>query len=82
MALAGYSGAKFDPSKVDIFLQGKRVCKAGLAAPFDEAKLKLRLDEKDVVIDLRIAGNGKGATEFWTCDFTEGYIEINGSYRT
>lgn len=79
---AGYSGAKFDPAKVDIYLQGKRVCKAGLAAPFDEAKLKLRLDEKDVVIDLRIAGSAKGTTEFWTCDFTEGYIEINGSYRT
>lgn len=79
---AGYSGAKFDPAKVDIYLQGKRVCKAGLAAPFDEAKLKAKLDEKDVVIDLRIAGNGKGTAEFWTCDFTEGYIEINGSYRT
>ena len=79
---AGYSGANFDPAKVDIYLQGKRVCKAGLAAPFDENKLKLKLDEKDVVIDLRIAGNGKGTAEFWTCDFTEGYIEINGSYRT
>lgn len=79
---AGYSGAKFDPANVDIFLQGKRVCKAGLAAPFDEGKLKLKLDEKDVVIDLRIVGNGNGTAEFWTCDFTEGYIEINGSYRT
>lgn len=79
---AGYSGAKFDPAKVDIYLQGKRVCKGGLAAPFDEDKLKAKLDEKEVVIDLRIAGNGKGTAEFWTCDFTEGYIEINGSYRT
>lgn len=82
LCAAGYSGAKFDPAKVDIYLQGKRVCKAGLAAPFDETKLKAKLDEKDVVIDLRIAGNGKGEAEFWTCDFTEGYIEINGSYRT
>ncbi len=79
---AGYSGANFNPANVDIYLQGKRVCKAGLAAPFDEGKLKLKLDEKDVVIDLRIVGNGKGTAEFWTCDFTEGYIEINGSYRT
>lgn len=79
---AGYSGAQFDPTQVDIYLQGKRVCKAGLAAPFDEPKLKARLDEKDVLIDLRIAGSGKGSAEFWTCDLTEGYIEINGSYRT
>jgi glutamate N-acetyltransferase/amino-acid N-acetyltransferase len=82
IAAAGYSGAKFDPSKVDIYLQGKKVCKNGLAAPFDEDKLKAKLNEKDVLIDLRIAGNGKGQAEFWTCDLTEGYIEINGSYRT
>ena len=82
LCAAGYSGANFNPGHTDIYLQGKRVCKAGLAAPFDEAKLKLKLDVKDVVIDLRIAGKGKGSAEFWTCDFTEGYIEINGSYRT
>ena len=82
LCAAGYSGAKFTPTDVDIYLQRKRVCKAGLAAPFDEAGLKAKLDAKDVVIDLRIAGSGKGTAEFWTCDFTEGYIEINGSYRT
>lgn len=82
LAAAGYSGADFDPSKVDIYLQGKRVCKKGLAAPMDEAAMAKALDAKDVVIDFRIEGKGKGQAEFWTCDFTEGYIEINGSYRT
>lgn len=82
IAAAGYSGAKFDPAKVDIYLQGKRVCRGGLAAPFDEAKLKAKLEESEVIIDLRIEGKGKGTAEFWTCDFTEGYIQINGSYRT
>ncbi|HAX42533.1 MAG TPA: hypothetical protein DCY80_08260, partial [Solibacterales bacterium] len=36
----------------------------------------------DVRIDLSIAGAAKGQATFWTCDLTEGYIEINGSYRT
>ncbi len=27
-------------------------------------------------------GRGRGRTRFWTCDFTEGYIRINASYRT
>jgi N-acetylglutamate synthase/N-acetylornithine aminotransferase len=27
-------------------------------------------------------GKGKGETRFWSCDLTEGYIRINGSYRT
>lgn len=82
LAAAGYSGADFDPAKVDIYLQGKRVCKKGLAAPMDEAAMAKALNAKDVVIDFRIEGKGKGQAEFWTCDFTEGYIEINGSYRT
>jgi glutamate N-acetyltransferase/amino-acid N-acetyltransferase len=82
LCAAGYSGARFDPAKVDIHLQGKRVCKAGLAAPFDEPALKKSLDSKDVRIRFRIAGEGSGTATFWTCDLTEGYIEINGSYRT
>ncbi len=79
---AGYSGAKFDPRKVDIDLQGVRVCKGGLAAEFDEPKLKRDLDAQDVSISFRLRGDGKGSARFWTCDFTEGYIRINGSYRT
>lgn len=82
LAAAGYSGADFDPEKVDIYLQGKRVCKKGLAAPMDEAAMAKALNSKDVLIDFRIDGKGKGQAEFWTCDLTEGYIEINGSYRT
>ncbi len=82
IAAAGYSGASFNPAAVDILLQGKRVCRKGLAAPFDEEALKQRLDGKDVVIDFRIEGGGRGQAEFWTCDFTEGYIQINGSYRS
>ncbi len=82
LAAAGYSGADFDPAKVDIYLQGKRVCKKGLAAPMDEAAMAKALNAKDVLIDFRIDGKGKGQAEFWTCDLTEGYIEINGSYRT
>jgi glutamate N-acetyltransferase/amino-acid N-acetyltransferase len=82
LAAAGYSGAHFEPAKVDIYLQGKRVCKKGLAAPMDEKEMTKALRAKDVIIDFRISGPGKGRAEFWTCDLTEGYIEINGSYRT
>jgi glutamate N-acetyltransferase/amino-acid N-acetyltransferase len=79
---AGYSGASFDPSKVDILFQGVPVCKSGLAVDFDEAALTAKLRESDIKIDFKIRGAGKSKTRFWTCDFTEGYIKINGSYRT
>lgn len=79
---AGNAGVVFEPEQVDIFLQGMTVCRRGLAAPFSEADLKKKLDDKDVSIRLVIRGDGQGQARFWTCDFTEGYIHINASYRT
>jgi glutamate N-acetyltransferase / amino-acid N-acetyltransferase len=71
-----------DPSKVDIELQGVRVCKGGLAAEFSEAELKKKLDERECLIRFAINGQARGSARFWTCDLTEKYIEINASYRT
>jgi glutamate N-acetyltransferase/amino-acid N-acetyltransferase len=82
ISAAGYSGGEFDPGKVDILMQGLLVCSGGLASSFSEGDLKKLLRRKDVSIDFRIKGNGSGRARFWTCDFTEGYIRINGSYRT
>jgi glutamate N-acetyltransferase/amino-acid N-acetyltransferase len=79
---AGYSGVAFDPAKTDIDLQGLPVCRGGLAADFSEAELGAKLDAKECSIRVIIRGKGKGKARFWTCDFTEGYIKINGSYRT
>ncbi|MCC6292127.1 MAG: bifunctional glutamate N-acetyltransferase/amino-acid acetyltransferase ArgJ [Bryobacterales bacterium] len=79
---AGYAGVPFDPSKADIAMQGMLVCKGGLAAPFRERELKKRLDEKDVHIEFALRGGRPGKAKFWTCDFTDGYIRINASYRT
>lgn len=82
LAAAGYSGVPFHPTKVDIDLQGVSVCRGGLAVDMDEAALKSKLDENQVVIRLHLHGGGKGEARFFTCDLTEGYIQINGSYRT
>ncbi len=82
LCAAGYSGATFNPHKIDIYLQGVMVCQAGLAAEFDEALLKQKLDEAEVRIRIVLHGGGQSEARFFTCDFTEGYIRINGSYRT
>ncbi|MCL4842572.1 MAG: bifunctional glutamate N-acetyltransferase/amino-acid acetyltransferase ArgJ [Bryobacteraceae bacterium] len=82
LCAAGYSGVVFDPRTVDIRLQGVRVCRQGLAAAFDEGAMKKKLAGADVRIELSLGGAGEGGATFWTCDLTEGYIEINGSYRT
>ncbi|MBP1778436.1 MAG: N-acetylglutamate synthase / glutamate N-acetyltransferase [candidate division NC10 bacterium] len=82
LSAAGMSGVSFDPSKVDIWLQGVPVCRRGVALKFGENGLKNMLDSPECVIRLVIRGNGKGESRFWTCDLTEGYIKINASYRT
>jgi glutamate N-acetyltransferase / amino-acid N-acetyltransferase len=82
LSAAGNAGVAFDPSKTDIHMQGVLVCRGGLAAPISEEELKKKLDAPEVDIRLNIRGKGKGSTRFWTCDLTEGYIKINGSYRT
>ncbi|HJY06030.1 MAG TPA: bifunctional ornithine acetyltransferase/N-acetylglutamate synthase, partial [Bryobacteraceae bacterium] len=82
LAAAGYSGVKFDPSKVDIHLQRELVCKGGLAAEFDEDAMKEKLNSGEVRIRVTLNGGGKAEARFFTCDLTKEYIEINGSYRT
>jgi glutamate N-acetyltransferase/amino-acid N-acetyltransferase len=82
LSAAGNAGVAFDPSKTDVHMQGVAVCKGGLAAPFSETELKQKLDAPDCEIRLAMRGKGKGQARFWTCDFTEGYIRINASYRT
>jgi glutamate N-acetyltransferase / amino-acid N-acetyltransferase len=82
LSAAGNSGVPFDPSKVDIYMQGIPVCQGGVAADFSEEELKEKLDSYECLIKFAIQGKGKGSARFWTCDLTEKYIEINGSYRT
>ena len=78
---AGYSGASFDPSKVDIRVNDLMLCHRGLDAGFDEAAAKRELDQKELTIRLNLH-QGKAAARLWTCDLTQDYITINASYRT
>ncbi|HWD00609.1 MAG TPA: bifunctional glutamate N-acetyltransferase/amino-acid acetyltransferase ArgJ [Candidatus Sulfopaludibacter sp.] len=82
LCAAGNAGVAFDPARTDIHMQGVLVCRQGLAAPFSEQELKAKLDAPECELRLEVRGKGKGTARFWTCDFTEGYIRINASYRT
>jgi glutamate N-acetyltransferase/amino-acid N-acetyltransferase len=81
MCAAGYSGARFDPSKADIRVNDFYLCRQGLDAGFQEAAARKELDRKDVLIRLDLH-QGKASARIWTCDFTRDYIDINASYRT
>jgi glutamate N-acetyltransferase/amino-acid N-acetyltransferase len=82
LSAAGQAGVDFDPSRVDIYMQGVLVCQGGLGVDFDETALKTRLNDNEVMIRFEIKGEGKGETRFWTCDLTDNYVRINASYRS
>jgi len=81
LCAAGYSGARFDPAKVDIQVNDFYLCKRGLDAGFDEAAARKELDRKELTVRLDLH-QGEGTARIWTCDFTRDYIDINASYRT
>lgn len=78
---AGYSGARFDPSRVDIQVNGLALCRRGVDAGFDETAAKRALDQKEVTLRLDLH-QGKATARIWTCDLTHDYISINASYRS
>jgi glutamate N-acetyltransferase/amino-acid N-acetyltransferase len=85
IAAAGYSGAAFDPNKLDLFFESEagriKVAENGQGVPFDEEEAKKILSEKKIRIILDMK-QGKETAKAWGCDLTEKYVEINGRYRT
>jgi len=81
LCAAGYSGAVFDPNKVDIRVNNLLLCRDGVDAGFEEAAARKELAGKEVVLRLDLH-QGSATAHIWTCDLTHGYITINASYRT
>lgn len=81
LCAAGYSGARFDPDRAEIWFNAMPVYRRGRALAFDEAAAKRELDRPEVAVRIHLHA-GEAASWMWTCDLTEGYIRINASYRT
>ena len=81
----GYSGAQFDPEKVDLFFEsanGKiQIIENGTAVDYSEAEATKILSAPEVTAIADVKMGDKTATA-WGCDLTHGYIEINADYRS
>lgn len=81
----GYSGAQFDPEKVDLFFESKagriQIVQNGTAVDYSEEKATEILSESEVtaIADVKM---GDAAAAAWGCDLTHGYIDINADYRS
>ncbi len=81
LAAVGYSGAAVDEFKAVVSIGGYRLYEGAPKKGWSRDKLKTLLQKKDVdiLVDLKL---GKGKTTVYTCDLTDGYIDINGRYTT
>ena len=81
----GYSGAQFDPEKVDLFFESKagkiQIAENGVALYFSEEKATEILSQSVVTATANVKMGEEEATA-WGCDLTHGYIEINADYRS
>ncbi len=81
LAAAGYSGIRFNPDLIDIYLGDLLVCRGGTGLEFDEERAKRILEAKELLITVQM-GTGTAEASVWTCDLSYDYVKINGSYRT
>jgi glutamate N-acetyltransferase / amino-acid N-acetyltransferase len=82
VAAIGYSGAKIDPERIDIWFGALRICRdGGRAAEFDEAAAHAYLKQPEFSIAIQL-NQGQGSCVFWTTDLTAEYVHINADYST
>ncbi len=81
LAAAGYSGAEFDPGRVDIYLGKEKMAENGMGLLFDEEKARQELKQDPVLIKVDLKSGEEQATA-WGCDLSYEYVRINAAYRT
>ena len=81
----GYSGAQFDPDKVDLAFESSaghiQIIENGVAVNYSEEEATRILSENYVtaIADLKM---GQETAIAWGCDLTYDYVKINADYRS
>ena len=81
----GYSGAQFDPEKVDLYFESKagkiQIIENGVAVDYSEEEATKILSE-DAVTAIADIKMGDCTATAWGCDLTYDYVKINADYRS
>jgi glutamate N-acetyltransferase/amino-acid N-acetyltransferase len=78
----GKAGEAADRDRLKIDFGGQVVAEKGeRAASYNEKAATKAVQGREVKIGVDLA-LGKGHARIWTCDLTDGYIRINGAYRS
>jgi len=81
----GYSGAVFEPEKVDLTLASRAgsllIVSGGVATDYSEETATKILSEDEITVRIDLKEGSETATA-WGCDLTHEYISINADYRS
>lgn len=81
VSAAGMCGARFDPDRATLTLQGVKVFRNGTPLKFNAPAVSKSLAKPEVLVDLA-CGQGKHDATVWTCDLSKDYVTINADYHT
>ena len=81
LAALGRSGVEMAEEKTDVLFGDLEVVHGGLGVQGVWNAAAAALEEKEITVKIRL-GIGSGAARVWTCDLSEEYVRINGSYTT
>lgn len=81
IAAVGYSGIEFDPAKFEIVINGTQILNQNYSVTLSNAEANQSLKSSNIELLIKLNG-GEGTATCWTCDFSEEYVKINGSYRS
>jgi len=82
MAALGRSGARFDPERVELFVDDLPVVRNGLSLGLRaEAAANRRLRRREFALVASLHA-GRAEARLWTTDLSEAYVRINAGYRS
>lgn len=82
LAALGRSGARFDPERVDLWVDQVAVVRNGVSLGLRaEAAANRRLRRREFTLTASLRA-GRGRSRMWTTDLSEAYVRINAGYRT
>jgi len=82
VSAAGYAGVPFDPTGVDLDVNGFTLYRGGAPAAFSAEQVSTSIKthrETSIVLSLR---EGSASARFWTADLTAEYVRLNADYHT
>ena len=70
-----------EPLAIDVWIEGRQVCSAGVALSYEETELAQAVSREEVEYEIALPGEG-AASELFFSDLSADYVALNAHYTT